>query len=129
LSEGDIAVVRRWYRAFDDDAQLVELTHPELEWAPVEENHTVHRGLDGARSVIAGWTASWSEYRGKIEEVIDVGERGLIVVLHVTARGAASGVGVDLRSYQHFQVREGKVAYVYEYSDRQEALKAVGLEE
>jgi ketosteroid isomerase-like protein len=129
VPEGDLEIVRHWYRAFANDADFRELTHPEMEWAPVEENHTVHRGIEGARRVVAGWSASWSDYTGKIEEVLDGGEQGIVVVLDVTARGAASGAMVDIRSYQHFRIRDGKVAYLYEYPDRGEALRAVGLDE
>jgi len=40
-----------------------------------------------------------------------------------------SGVEVDLRVYQHFKLRDGKIVYCYEYADRSEALEAAGLSE
>ena len=36
-------------------------------------------------------------------------------------------VATDVRLYLHIKVREGKIAYVYEYTDRDEALRASGL--
>jgi ketosteroid isomerase-like protein len=126
VSAEDAGIVRRWYAAFADDAEFCELTHPEIEWAPIEHNHTIHRGLDGAKRVVAEWSSSWSSYSGHIEEVIDAGEHGTVVVLQVTARGAASGVQIDFRTYHHFKTREGKVVYVYEYGDLTDALKAIG---
>jgi ketosteroid isomerase-like protein len=128
VSKDDFEIVRRWYRALGDDAAFCELTHPEIEWAPFEENHTVHHGLDGARRVVARWSDSWSEYDGEVEEAIDAGEQGVVLVLHVTARGAASGVHVDVRVYPHFKTREGKVVYLHEYLDLADALKGAGLE-
>jgi ketosteroid isomerase-like protein len=88
---------------------------------------TVYHGVDAAREVVARWSESWSDYSGEIEEVIDAGEAGVIVALHTTARGAASGVDVDVRVYPHIKTREGKLVYLYEYVDRDDALKAVGL--
>jgi hypothetical protein len=36
---------------------------------------------------------------------------------------------VDVRLYVHVKVKDGQLAYVFEYEDRAEALKAVGLSE
>jgi hypothetical protein len=47
----------------------------------------------------------------------------------LTGRGVRSGVEVDLRVYQHFKLRDGKIVYLYEYADRGEALEAAGLSE
>jgi ketosteroid isomerase-like protein len=129
VSREDLDIVRRWYRELGNEAGFQELTHPEIEWAPVEENHTVHRGLDEARRVAARWSESWSEYGGEIEEVIDAGADGIVLGFRTWARGAASGVDVEFRFYPHIKTREGKLIYLYEYATREQALKAVGLEE
>jgi ketosteroid isomerase-like protein len=129
MSQEDLDIVRRWYRALGDDAAFTALTLPDIEWAPWEENHTVHRGLSAARGVVERWSDSWSEYDGEIEEAIDAGDEGTVLVFHTTARGAASGIGVDVRVYPHIRTREGKLVYMYEYADRATAFKAAGLEE
>jgi ketosteroid isomerase-like protein len=36
-------------------------------------------------------------------------------------------VEVDLRYYMHWKLHDGKIVYLYEYADRDEALKAAGL--
>jgi ketosteroid isomerase-like protein len=41
VSQDDFEIVRRWYQALGDDAAFCQLTHPEIEWAPFEENHAV----------------------------------------------------------------------------------------
>jgi ketosteroid isomerase-like protein len=51
------------------------------------------------------------------------------VVAHHHGRGRASGVEVDTRFYEVYALREGKVLRVDEYTDRAEALEAVGLRE
>jgi ketosteroid isomerase-like protein len=52
-----------------------------------------------------------------------------VFLAHVTARGKASGVEVDLRLHYQFKVRDDKVVYLFEHEDRAEALEAAGLSE
>jgi hypothetical protein len=129
MSRDNVEVVRRWLWAFEsDDDAFRELTHPEIEWAPFEENHTVSHGFDGATRIRNGWLDAWAEHRVDIEEMVERG-RDVIASLRVTARGRGSGVEVDVRLHLHFKVRGEKVDYLFEHEDRAEALKAVGLEE
>jgi limonene-1,2-epoxide hydrolase len=128
VSPENVEIVRRWLWAFEnDDDAFRKTTHPEIEWAPFEENHTVSHGLAGAMRIKNGWLDPWAEHHIGIEELIDAGE-DVVASLHLTARGEGSGVEVDVHLYGHFKVREGKVAYLFEHQDRAEALKAVGLE-
>jgi ketosteroid isomerase-like protein len=129
MSQQSVEVVQRWVWAFEHDTDtFLALAHPELEWAPFEENHTVFRGVEGAIQIRDGWLDAWAEHRIDIEEMIDRGD-DIIVVLHITGRGKASGLEVDVRLYVHVKVRDGKVAYLFEHEDRARALDAVGLTE
>lgn len=128
MSQENVEIVRRWaWAAFNDQDVFAELTDPAIEWAPFEENHTVYHGLDGARQILAGWLGSWSDHDLEIEELVDAGEQGVVATAHLTARGSESGVDVDVRLYVRFRFRDGRVVYVFEHTDRDEALKAVGL--
>lgn len=49
--------------------------------------------------------------------------------MHLTGAGRGSGVEVDLRFYMHWKLRDGKMVYLFEYADRDEALMAAGLSE
>ena len=127
MSQENLEIVRRWKWAFDNDRDtFIELTHPEIEWAPFEENHTIFHGIDSALQVRSGWLDTWAEHQVTTEELIDAGN-GVLDTAHLVGRGKSSGLEVDVRLYIHFKLREGKVVYVYEYEDRAEALKAVGL--
>jgi hypothetical protein len=129
MSQENVEIVRRWLWAFDNsDDVFRELTHPEIEWAPFEENHTVSHGHAGAMRLRNGWREAWDEHNVGIEELIEAGE-DVVAILHLTARGASSGVEVNVHIYGHFKLRDGAVIYFYEHQDRIEALKAVGLEE
>ncbi len=129
MSEEDVDIVRKWLWAFDNDADAFrQLTHPEIEWMPFEENHTPSHGVDGAMRIRNGWIDAWAEHRIDVEEMLDGGDDVFASAL-LTGSGKASGAGVEVRLYGHFKVQEGSVAYVYEHENRDEALKAVGLAE
>jgi SnoaL-like protein len=129
MSHDDVEIVRRWLWAFENsDETFARLTHPKMEWAPFEDNYTVSHGLSGAMRIRSGWLDPWAEHHIEIEEMLGRGH-DVMAAVHLTARGESSGVDVDVRLYGHFKVREGKVAYLFEHQDRDEALKAVGLSE
>jgi hypothetical protein len=127
MAQENLDIVRRWLWAFENSDELfAELTHPEIEWAPFEDNHTVFCGLASAMRIRSGWLDPWAEHRVDIEELLGRGS-DLIAALHIGARGEGSGIDVDVHLYVHFKVRDGKVVYLYEHQDREEALKAAGL--
>jgi ketosteroid isomerase-like protein len=74
------------------------------------------------------WLDTWDEYRQDVEEVIEEGD-SVVALVHIKARGSASGVAVDIRFYPQFKVRDGKIAYIYDHEDRDAALEAAGLRE
>ena len=122
-------VARRYIWAFVNDLDTFrELTHPEIEWAPVEENHTPSHGIEGAVRIRNGWLEAWDTYRLEVEEILDAGDDVLVSGVAV-ARGKGSGVEVELRLYFHAKVSDGKVVRWRSFSDQESALKAVGLEE
>jgi ketosteroid isomerase-like protein len=127
MSQEHVETVRRWFWAFENDEMVFrELTHPEIEWAPFEENHTVSHGLAGARRIRGEWLDAWGEYHLDIEEIVHGGD-DIVVSGQLSARGKASGVEVDVRLHGHMKVRDGKVAYIFEHEDRAAALEAAGL--
>ena len=121
--------MRRWLDAFEHDRDAFrELLDPEIEWAPFEETHTPSYGIEGAMRIRDQWFDTWREHTMDLEEVIEGGD-DVVVSVHMTARGRASGVEVDVRLHDHFRVRDGRIVYVFEHEDRREALEAAGLEE
>jgi hypothetical protein len=121
--------VRRWFWAFENDTDIFRSSlHPEIEWFPIEEDHTPTYGVEGAMRLRNEWLDTWDEHRVDLEDVIEEGE-SVVVLATVTARGKASGVEVNLRVHYQFKVRDDKVVYLYEHEDRQEALAAAGLSE
>jgi hypothetical protein len=89
---------------------------------------STYTGLSGWREAWRDWLAPWASYRSEIEDLIDIGERVLVLV-HDYGRRTPNTPEVDLIAAAVWTVREGKVARAEFYSHRDDALKAVGLAE
>ena len=63
------------------------------------------------------------------ERYFDVDDERVLVFVHVTSTGQASGAAVETHVAQEFTIRDGLIVRVKIHRDRAEALKAVGLEE
>jgi ketosteroid isomerase-like protein len=85
-----------------------------------------HTGLDGLRNLWLEWLAPWTTYRMEAEDVIDLGDR-VLVLAHVFGRLEGSQAEVENTVASVWTLRDGKIARVEFYIDRAEALKAVGL--
>jgi ketosteroid isomerase-like protein len=83
-----------------------------------------YEGLDGFRKNWLDWLEPWVTYRTTIEEVIDVGER---VVVLFRDRGLRKDLDAEVECIgaQIWTFRDEKVARIEEYADRTEALKAL----
>jgi hypothetical protein len=124
-----VEIIRRWIWAFENDADAFRDTlHPEIEWFPIEENQRRLYGVDAAMQNRNEWLDTWDEHRLDLEEVIEDGD-GVVALIHITARGKASGVKADIRFYTHVKMRDHQIVYVFDHSDRAAALKAAGLSE
>ena len=108
-----------WIDAWDEQAEF----HPmraQLEGDP-------YRGHEGLRRFVSDMSEEWDEVRFEVDEIQDAGEL-LVATGRVKARGRASGVNLDVPLALVGRLREGKVAYVRFYPDRDEAFEAGGLE-
>jgi ketosteroid isomerase-like protein len=122
-------VVRRFFWAFENDTDAFRDTlHPDIEWYPIEEDRTPSYGVEAAVRNRSQWLDTWDEHRFDLEEVVEGGD-SVIVLVHITARGKASGVEVDVRFYAQFKLRDDKIVYIFDHEDRAEALEAAGLSE
>jgi ketosteroid isomerase-like protein len=129
MSQENVEVVQTWFESFVDDADTFQDTlHPEIEWFPFEDNHTPSYGVGGAMGIRTHWLDSWDEMEAEVENLVDAGEH-VVASVHVTGRGKASGVEVDVRLHFHFKFRDNKIVYLFEHTDRAAALDAAGVSE
>ena len=86
------------------------------------------RGLDGVRGFVEEWLEASDEFRVEPDEFIH-GDDAVVVAVRYWGRGKGSGVEITDRWFYAYLLRDGKVVSWRPWSERAEALKAVGLEE
>jgi ketosteroid isomerase-like protein len=129
MSQENVEVIRESIVAFQDDEETwLAAIDPSHVWYPLEEGNLPSHGLDAARAIRKRWLDSWESHSIDVEEILDGGD-SVVACLHLTGTGKGSGVDVDQRFYMHWKLRDGKMVYLYEYADRDEALRAAGLSE
>jgi ketosteroid isomerase-like protein len=129
MTQQSLEVVQAWMLTFPENPDAFRDTlHPEIEWFPFEENHTRYHGIEQAMQVRRQWLETWDEIQAVPEALFQDGDT-IIVTIHVTARGRSSGAETDVRLHLQFEVRDGRVVYLFEHADRASALEAAGLSE
>jgi ketosteroid isomerase-like protein len=127
VTQENVELVNRWMESFVDDADVFRDTlHPDIEWCPFEDNHTPSYGVEGAMRIRNGWLDAWEEMQADLEQIVENGD-SVVASIHVTGRGKSSGVEVDVRLHMLFKIRDEKIAYIFEHTDRAAALEAAGL--
>ncbi len=88
-----------------------------------------YSGSDGLRKNWLDWLEPWATYRTGIDELIDAGDRVLLLLLlrdHGRREGMDGEVEIIGASIATF--REGKLARWEDFTDRADALESVGLQ-
>ena len=128
MSTENAETVRRGlehYAATGD--QLWENYHPDV----VVRDHqspdqAEYHGLEGVRKWLDDWGAAWDEWHVEPEELLEAGD-AVLVLIHHTARGHASGMEMDSHDGLLFTFRDGKVIGLDYITGRDRALAAAGL--
>jgi ketosteroid isomerase-like protein len=89
----------------------------------------VYRGEAEIVPFLQGWAASWRDWHFDVEEVRDATDDEVFAAIHEWGIGVGSGASVDQHRYFVVALRGGQIVSVRMFSDREPALKAVGLQE
>jgi ketosteroid isomerase-like protein len=134
MSEENAEMVRGFYASFDQIAESGEAhswalgyLDPDCEYQPVEEAGAI-RGHKALAEWAQRWLEPWTNYSVQVEEIIDGGEI-VVAGITVSGRGRTSGVEINQRFFNVFEMREGRIRRWREYLVRNEALEAAGLSE
>jgi ketosteroid isomerase-like protein len=134
MSEENVEIMRRVWDAYAklDIETILSLTDPQAEFVtthfagwPEEE---VYRGLDGVRRFFEQWLGVWETFDAGVDEFLDLGDR-VLVLCWQRGKGGESGVPAEMQFASIFTLREGRIVYVDNFSDREQALEAAGLSE
>ena len=131
MSQENVEVVRRLYRAMDarDFDAIAELAHHDAEW--INDRRVGEGPVRGLDNVIAFFTEQdemFDELRAEPERFWETGTKVLVFV-HQTGRGRASGAPFDIRIAHLWTLEDGVVVRGEGFGDRDEALEAAGLSE
>jgi ketosteroid isomerase-like protein len=134
VSQENVEIVRRALTASmsrpPDSATVNALYHRDhvltSDWGV--EGRTYH-GARGWAETLADLDAAWDDWRQEIEDVLDAGDAGVVVLVRLKARGRGSGAPVDRPWAMVVTVRDGRVCATQTFLDRRRALEAVGLDE
>ena len=128
----DFEVIRRAWRASGqkDLAAFERDLDPDIVTIPfgAAMEGKSYRGVDA----VVGWLrdeiwANWEHFDTVPEEFTRVGQR-ILVTGRWHARGKGSGVELDIPATWVIEVRDGKITYWRTYTDRDQALRDIGLE-
>jgi uncharacterized protein len=104
------------------------LVAPAFELHPPEQSpdRQTYRGLEGLLAYLEMQLDLWDHASFATEQFIDAADR-VVVFGRFSVRGKASGVPITIPSAHVWTLRDGRVVSMAIYSDRTEAMKAVGL--
>ena len=129
--DADFQVIREAWEAGsrEDDDELARYLHEEIEIVPfgAAMEGRSYRGRDGVRHWLESEVrANWDYFRTIPEHFERVGDK-ILVTGHWEARGKGSGIELERPATWVMKMRDGKIVYWQTYTDRDEALRDVGL--
>jgi ketosteroid isomerase-like protein len=89
----------------------------------------VYEGIDGIRRFLTDLEEATPDFRIELDGVEEVDSKRVIAFLRNNSTGRASGIRMAWPQTNVYDLIDGKISHVRMFVDRQEALKAVGLEE
>lgn len=88
----------------------------------------VYEGIDGIRRFLTDIEEAVPDWQIELDGVEEVGSKWVIAFLRNSSTGRASGVRMAWPQTNVYDLIDGKISHIRIFLDRQEALKAVGLE-
>jgi ketosteroid isomerase-like protein len=119
--EENLALVRDAIDAYNrgDIEYILGTLHPEIEVyaEPGLVNAGTYRGIDGFTIWVSEWTDAWEYFRNDIHRIEPIGAHHVLAEVDQHARGAGSGVEVEMRLVYMFEEREGRARRLHLYRD------------
>jgi ketosteroid isomerase-like protein len=133
MSQENIEVIRRAGETFNagDLAAWFEFYDPEIDWRALEgaiDDVGEMHGTEALRRYVQDWTDEFEGVTVVLEELLEIGEDRVVAVQQLTGRARLSGIETQLRYVVLYTLRDGKIVRGREYRNKDEALRAAGLE-
>ena len=135
MSQENVEIVSRAIDAFNrrDLAGWLAEWDARCEYRPAMERDMAgdEDGFRGHPGLCRWWqemSDAWSYWHDEVHEIRPVADR-VFMSLTLRGKGRTSGVEIEAPFFLVGTIREGKLVSSCDYTDRSEALRAVGLEE
>ena len=89
----------------------------------------VYEGIDGIRRFLTDVEDAAPDFRMELDGVEEVDSKRVLAFLRNSSTGRASGIRLAWSQTNVYDLVDGKISHIRIFLDRDEALKAVGLEE
>ena len=132
MASANLELVRSIYTAWErGDYRSADWADPDIEYVQLDGPAPGSWvGLAGMAEAWRGILSSWEDLRVEAEEYRELDGERVLVLLHFSARGKASGLDADqirTKGATLFHVRGGKVTRLSVYMDSELALAELGI--
>jgi ketosteroid isomerase-like protein len=134
MSQENVELFRRAAQAWDrgdlDGLLAFYDADAELDFARYDGwvERPVFRGHAAIRAFLEQWREPFAAYQYEVERYIDAGERVLALCSQSGSGSGSTGLAI-MRLAQLATFKDGLIVRIENYSNREEALEAVGLSE
>jgi ketosteroid isomerase-like protein len=132
MSRENVEIVRRWIEAFNRGGleEAIRFLDPEIEWTTTSAylEAGTYQGHEGVRHFVRNAAAAWEDLRIEPEKLIGAGDQ-VVVPLRIKVRGKQSRSQSVFKLTVLASLQGGKIVRIRDYTNKADALEAVGLRE
>ena len=133
MSQQDLEVVRSMLATLNESGveAALDQIHPDFEGVTPPElspEPDTYRGHEGIRRYFAGFEGVMDEVRWEADELMEAPNDRVVAGIRLLTRSVATGLELELPVWQVCTVRDGKVLRIEGFAEREDALRAAGLE-
>jgi len=135
MSQENVEVARGFFDTFNRKGVrglARDSWHPDViwevppEWGILAGGECVWCGAERAMTGLEDLEGQLGRIHVEVDEAIDAGDE-VVMMARASGEGAQSGAAVDATLHYAVQVEDGRIRRVRVFSERREALEAVGL--
>ena len=133
MASENVEISRRAWDAWTRGAvdEVFEYFDPDVEWDTTTYEGWpevgVYKRHDGVREFFEAWLASWERYESGVDEFIEAGDGRVVALAWQRGYGTDSHAPVEMEWAQVATLRDGLIVRMEAWSDREAALRSVGL--
>ena len=136
MSQENVELVGRMYEALNrgdvEGALALADPPPEFEFVPsgvlIPDLSGIQRGPEGLRRLMEAFFSEFDALHAEVHELVDAGDQ-VFSSFTLQGRGKQSGVETTFDGWLVWTVRDGRIARLLGFTDRDPALEAAGLSE